>query len=182
MNNVETKHNSAVVVYVGGERKIIVNILGKKSKRTPRTLYSAVVMAREISDSLGVEAYVAKHCNENEWILSPIPKGEFTSDGVRQLLAQFGVTSDNIKLEEVLELRKIVNKHLKASEIYDGTARLRKIKVRSWKMLRVKTNEWEDREAISFGNSMIGFAGWASTSNTAPFLSATVEWLYNKKF
>lgn len=44
--------------------------------------------------------------------------------------------------------------------------------------LRVDGPYFKDREAISFNaDGFIGFAGWASTANTKPFLDAFVEWV-----
>ena len=39
-------------------------------------------------------------------------------------------------------------------------------------------NQWKRREAISFNkDGFIGFAGWASTGNEKPFVSAFNEWV-----
>lgn len=43
--------------------------------------------------------------------------------------------------------------------------------------LFVSSEYFQNREAISFnGDGFIGFAGWASTENTQPFLRAFIKW------
>jgi len=48
--------------------------------------------------------------------------------------------------------------------------------------IRVNGNDWKHREAISFNRSgNIGFAGWASTKNSAPIIEAFCEWIDTMK-
>lgn len=98
-------------------------------------------------------------------------------DEVREYLSKQGITADTITRDQVLSLRKLVNKHLKVSGIYRGTARLRRIGSK-YKYLTMKTDQWENRECVSFNSDgFIGFAGWASDTNVRPILDAVVEWV-----
>lgn len=97
-------------------------------------------------------------------------------DEVREYLSRQGITVNGITKEQVLSLRRLLNKHLKASGVYRGTARLRRIGS-NYKYLTMKTEEWENREAVSFNSDgFIGFAGWADNRNIRPILDAVVEW------
>lgn len=99
-----------------------------------------------------------------------------TRDEVREKLAEAGITVANVTTDEIKALRLIVNKHLKASGIYRGTAKLRRAK-KDLRFLEMQTDEWERREAISFNpDGFIGVAGWADKWNVQPLLSALLEW------
>ncbi|MEL7966346.1 hypothetical protein AAG587_08215 [Vreelandella neptunia] len=99
-----------------------------------------------------------------------------TRDEVRATLKEAGITVANVTEDEIKGLRRIVNKHLKASGIYEGTAKLRRAK-KDLRFLEMQTHQWERREAISFNpDGFIGVAGWADKWNVQPFLSALLEW------
>jgi hypothetical protein len=71
-----------------------------------------------------------------------------------------------------------VNKQLRASGHYRGTARLSRAR-KDLKFMQMSTDQWELREAISFNHDgFIGIAGWASDDNVAPLLAALSEWLH----
>lgn len=97
-------------------------------------------------------------------------------DAVREQLAKAKITTDNVTESELKALRKIINKHLKSSGIYGGTAKLRRAK-KDLKFIEMQTNQWENREAVSFNrDGFIGIAGWADNDNVQPLLSALLEW------
>lgn len=99
-----------------------------------------------------------------------------TRNKVRESLAAAGITVGNVTKDEIKALRVIINKHLKASGIYHGTAKLRRPK-KDLRFLEMQTDQWERREAVSFNpDGFIGVAGWADDSNVQPLLSALLEW------
>lgn len=97
-------------------------------------------------------------------------------DAVRNRLAKEGITTENVTVDEIKSLRVIINKHLKRSGIYNGTAKLCRSK-KDVRFLEMKTDQWESREAVSFNrDGFIGIAGWADNNNVQPLLSALLEW------
>ena len=97
-------------------------------------------------------------------------------DEVRDLISRCGIDHINVTREELLKLRKLLNKHLKASGIYSGSAKLNRIGGNIMYM-SIQTNQWPSREAVSFNaDGFIGFAGWADNTNVKPVLAAVVEW------
>lgn len=98
-----------------------------------------------------------------------------TRDDIRQILKDLNITCENVTPVQLLTLRDTVNKHLKLSNIYDGSAKLDK--TRDQRYMTMNTNQWKGREAISFNkDGFIGIAGWAGDSNAAPLVSALHEW------
>jgi hypothetical protein len=111
-------------------------------------------------------------------------KEELNRDQMREILAKKGITND-VTIDQIKLLRRIINKHLKKSGIYNGTARLfrqnwYKCEPKhdpSWRYLTMNTEQWKKREAVSFNrDGFIGVAGWASDTNAAPIISAMIEW------
>ena len=97
---------------------------------------------------------------------------------VRQLLKDKNITTENVTVDQLSDLRDILDKKLKESGIYNGTARLSRIK--HLKFMTMDTEQWDGREAISFNrDGFIGFAGWADSKNIKPILEATIEWANN---
>lgn len=99
-----------------------------------------------------------------------------TRDEIREKLQAADITTNSVTNDEIKELRLIINKHLKASGIYRGTAKLRRAK-KDLRFLEMQTDQWEGREAVSFNpDGFIGVAGWADDRNFQPILSALLEW------
>lgn len=100
---------------------------------------------------------------------------ESPNDKVREILKLKNITPENITIEMVKNLKDILNKHLEISGIYEGTARIDKLK--NYKYLTMSTNQWKNREAVSFNSDgFIGFCGWADSKNTQIILNAVMEW------
>lgn len=87
-----------------------------------------------------------------------------------------GVTVAGVTDGQLMGLRKIINRHLKESGIYNGTAKLTRAG-KDRKFMEMKTEQWRCREAVSFNrDGFIGVAGWADNNNVQPLLTALVEW------
>lgn len=97
-------------------------------------------------------------------------------DQARSKVAEAGITADTVTDDQLKTLRRLINKHLKASGIYNGTARLRRAR-KDMKFIEMQTNQWECREAVSFNrDGFIGIAGWADKRNVRPLVEAVAEW------
>jgi len=97
-------------------------------------------------------------------------------DQARSKVAEAGITADTVTDDQLKTLRRLINKHLKASGIYSGTARLRRAR-KDMKFIEMQTNQWECREAVSFNrDGFIGIAGWADKRNVRPLVEAVAEW------
>jgi hypothetical protein len=123
-------------------------------------------------------------------------KGEEVKDAVndvvRKFFAESGVTYnqcfDNIEI-----LKECVNKELIKLDERGGlkmTLSKKKVKFRLKKdsrdidcfFLRVDGPYFKDREAISFNvDGFVGFAGWASTDNTFPFIEGFCDFIRGLK-
>ncbi|TLP41063.1 hypothetical protein [Arcobacter arenosus] len=102
------------------------------------------------------------------------------NDKVRNILRLQNITSENINIEMIKELVEILNKHLKESGIYHGTATIDRL--RNAKFITMSTEDWEGREAVSFNSDgFIGFCGWADSKNSKPILNAVTEWALNHR-
>lgn len=93
----------------------------------------------------------------------------------RVLLNSMNITTENVTVGVVNDLVDVLNKHLKVSGIYSGTAKIDKVK--NFKFLTMSTEDWKGREAVSFNSDgFIGFCGWAGSKNTEVILTAVEEW------
>jgi hypothetical protein len=110
-----------------------------------------------------------------------------TNDEARQYFKDKGLTYDclnelsidmliNLIDSEILKMRKqdkeciliSVNKRYKSKK-KNGEF--------EWIDLTVKGTYFDNRQAISFErDGFIGFAGWASTKNTKPFIDGFIKW------
>lgn len=94
---------------------------------------------------------------------------------IRELLNSMNITTENVTIDIVNELVDVLNKHLKVSGIYNGTAKIDNVK--NFKFLTMSTEDWKGREAVSFNSDgFIGFCGWADSKNTEVILTAVEEW------
>ena len=99
-----------------------------------------------------------------------------TRDLVREMIAEKGITTENVTIDQLELLRVKLRETLKKSECLRGSFRVRSKKAS--KFLTCKAFYFENREAISFNpDGFIGFAGWADSTNIIPILEATVKWL-----
>lgn len=97
----------------------------------------------------------------------------------RELLNSMNITPKNVTVDMVNDLVEVLNKHLKSSGIYNGTAKIDKVK--NFKFLTMSTEDWKGRESVSFNSDgFIGFCGWADSKNTEVILSAVEEWALNQ--
>lgn len=95
-----------------------------------------------------------------------------TNSHARAVLLGMNVTSENVTKEEIKVLRKMLRKEFKK----DGIFTLDK-ETKNFKYLTMSSEYFKKRECISFNkDGFIGFAGWASTKNTAPILEVVCEW------
>lgn len=117
-----------------------------------------------------------------------------TTQQARDLFAEKIVSYQNVSEGDILALVMIINQKLKIHN-KKGEASIcslslsKKIKMKRKSngsiencYLRVNSNYFTGREAISFNNDgFIGFCGELDQSNTQPFLDAFEEWI-NKNF
>ena len=97
-------------------------------------------------------------------------------DQARAKVAEAGITTDNVTDDQLRALRFLINKRLKSSGIYNGTARLRR-PGGDLMFIEMRTEQWERREAVSFNrDGFIGIAGWADKDNVRPLIDAVAEW------
>jgi hypothetical protein len=104
---------------------------------------------------------------------------KMNNNEMREKLKNNNITTENVTTNQIAELVQILNKNLKDSGIYKGTA---KADSKSLKFITMNTSEWKNRECISFNNDgFIGIAGWASTKNTKPIYDSIIQWIHNIK-
>lgn len=103
----------------------------------------------------------------------------------RAAWADSGLTFDDLTDDDLQELHSTLDRHLRSSGVFEGSLRMAgnppkstaKSGSRSAKML-CDANYFDGREAVSFhGDGFVGFCGWASDVNAAPFVGAFREWL-----
>jgi hypothetical protein len=107
----------------------------------------------------------------------------------RQYFKDKGLTYDFLNIESVklleLFLQEEIEKAMSESDDcilikinrYRFTKKQRQSNKFSNLALTVKGTYFKDREAITFSDSgFIGFAGWASTRNTQPFIDGFIRW------
>lgn len=117
---------------------------------------------------------------------------KMTTDEARELYKKSGLTYRDIGSKEIAMLMDCIKAELLITEtdLKFSLPNLRKSDINynddgSIKNCYIMVNGdyFKRREAISFntaslkGDEFIGFAGWASTANTQPFINAFVIWL-----
>ncbi len=108
------------------------------------------------------------------------------NDDARKYFDECGLTYEDLNIQVVQKLRYFVNKEMVESGLYDGQYRCKQRAFRShgynhyehrFYGIKCNSDDWKDRECVSFNqDGFIGFAGWASTRNTAPILKGFVAW------
>ncbi len=99
-----------------------------------------------------------------------------TNDEARKLIADAGITRENITEEQLILLWVELDKKLQDSKNYNNTYRMN-ARINTYYMT-CRTHQWENREAISFNrDGFIGFAGWADSNNIRPILDGVESWL-----
>ncbi|MCY9861541.1 hypothetical protein OTK49_03290 [Vibrio coralliirubri] len=186
---IELRSGHSPSVYVKGidifdSTSTVLNELSSNPKViAPHTVFEAVLLARKVANLLNLDVHLVES-NGNTLIShkEQIITREFTRDDVREVLKNHGICSDSITIEMINPLRELLSKHLKLSGIYEGTASLVSPDPANPRAIKMKTCQWDAREAITFNKSdggFVGFAGWASDKNAKPILLATLEWSYN---
>ena len=104
-------------------------------------------------------------------------------DLARNYFKKCGLTYQDIGIEELNKLIKMLNKHISDFDSCMIMIKepenivLDKNKKIKFAELRVKGAYFDDREAITFNqDGFIGFCGWADGHNLTPFVMAFVEW------
>lgn len=117
-------------------------------------------------------------------------------DEAREYFKSLNLSYDNININSLYQLCKILNKHISQSDreiliminepIVKG--KNRNIIFKDGKLefaeIRVRGTYFADREAITFNrDGFIGFCGWADQYNSKVFVDAFFEWCdyLNKK-
>lgn len=108
------------------------------------------------------------------------------NDEARQYFKDKGLTYSILNSKTIILLKKLVQKEIDKmkSEVNDcclvSMNRLRPVNSQlknGWVELTVKGGHFDNREAITFNrDGFIGFAGWASTRNTQPFIDGFIKW------
>ncbi len=97
------------------------------------------------------------------------------NDHARQLIAEKGITSDNVTHDQLLQLHRLIDQEMKNSGSYNGKYGMNPTVN---KYMTCHSDRWNEREAVSFNpDGFIGFAGWADSKNTRPILDAVEKWL-----
>jgi len=97
-------------------------------------------------------------------------------DHARELIAEAGITSDNVTKEQLSRLWHLLAIRLRNSGNYQGSYAMSKPVVTHF--MECKTSEWKGREAISFNrDGFIGIAGWADSGNVQPILDGIADWV-----
>lgn len=105
-----------------------------------------------------------------------------TRDEARQLFKDSGLTYAVNSPENLRRLITLINSHMIASGVIDGTLRMRRSTGvnkygKGTAELRCRAFYFDSREAVTFNpNGFVGFAGWAADENVAPILDGFAEW------
>lgn len=107
-----------------------------------------------------------------------------TNNEAREYFKQCGLTYANVTKDTVNKLRKFVSKELQlctVERMYLRHKNKDSYYVKSGKLhhstIKVKNERFEDRQGISFEpDGFIGFAGWADSEHTKPFIDAFIKW------
>lgn len=103
-----------------------------------------------------------------------------SAEHARQLIADAGITANNVTNNQVEILWRKLAFRLEESGSYQGSYSMNPLN--DYRFMTCRTNEWDDREAVSFNNDgFIGFAGWSSTKNIRPILDSVSDWLEHIK-
>lgn len=111
--------------------------------------------------------------------------GRKTNEEARTYFKECGIAYDTICGNEILLLSKYIKKELLEFNGSNGIEMTlsKKIIVKEKNgalieaFLEVSGSHFKKREAISFNDDgFIGFAGWASSNNTKPFIDAFIKW------
>lgn len=98
------------------------------------------------------------------------------NEHARELIAEAGITSDNVTVRQLKFLWLMLSTRLLESGNYNGTYEMNA--PTGTKFMTCRTEQWDEREAVSFNrDGFIGFAGWADTQNTRPILDGVSDWL-----
>lgn len=106
------------------------------------------------------------------------------NNDARQYFKQSNLSYEDLTIESINQLRKLISKELKKTTNLKMTLS-RKDKnhflIKNGKLyyssIRVDSFYFSKREGISFNpDGFIGFAGWADSENTEPFINAFVKW------
>lgn len=101
-----------------------------------------------------------------------------TNDELREKIASAGITSFNVTQKQLQVLHERLSEALEASDCFKGEYRMDGLDLTDPKYLTCSSDYFEQREAVSFNSDgFIGFAGWASTSNTVPIKVGVINWL-----
>ena len=94
---------------------------------------------------------------------------------------------ETLTQRDIVVLRNMINSEFRAENYmdYDLIKCLPKIDIKmkasgfiDCAFIYCKADNFDKREAVSFNtDGFIGFAGWASSNNTAPILEAFVKWV-----
>jgi hypothetical protein len=106
-------------------------------------------------------------------------------DEARALWKSDGLSFNDLDDGDLSALHETLDRHMRSSDIFDGSLRMSGTPAVWTSSNRGRTatmlcdaNHFKDREAVTFhADGYIGFCGWASDRNDAPFLSAFEEWL-----
>ena len=105
-----------------------------------------------------------------------------STEAAREEIAKVGITRDNITTEQMKQLHLCLSESLSQSGLFDGTYEMNDF-TEGDLHLTCRTNLWDSREAVTFNcDGFIGFAGWASTTNTQPILNGIQMWLWSDQF
>lgn len=108
------------------------------------------------------------------------------SDLARKAFIDAGLGYENITIEDLRELRRLVAKRVSDSGLFDGTyqvwQRWKHVEFENGELyqayLRCRAFYFEDRECISFNrDGFIGFCGWSDSKNDVPILDGFYDWL-----
>ena len=104
----------------------------------------------------------------------------------RQYFKDKGLTYSVLNTQSIKLLKNLVQKEINKMKndtsdyILVSINRLRPVASQlknGWVELTVKGTYFDSREAITFNrDGFIGFAGWASTENTKPFIDGFIKW------
>lgn len=98
-----------------------------------------------------------------------------TRDEARKLIDDAGITCENITESELYLLWLNISTAMDLSDCYKETMKMNNPPS---KYMTCRTDQWNEREAISFNrDGFIGFAGWADSNNVKPFLEGVENWL-----
>jgi hypothetical protein len=106
-------------------------------------------------------------------------------DAARETWAAAGLSFDDLNDADLSALHEALDHHMRSSDVFDGSMRMTSIPA-TWKKskagrsarLLCHAHHFDGREAVTFhADSYVGFCGWASEGNEAPFLSAFEEWI-----